>query len=396
MGRNKFLPALAGITMAAAIGISAAGAAAERHAKPSPSRPPGRIVRPASETATLESRYAWAIAEAGKTGAGAEAWIGYSVEKLMEENSHIGSFRGGRSGQEPTVADVLAGRKALPTTAEGGEEVRKAARAALDDLENTKKPEKKVLKEIGIFLRYRADRTPALTEVSLSNLDLSFDFEALPLLWLGKAQDDESLALIKKLYAGSREDEAREGLIAAAGCHGTPSLVVPFLAEVLGGDAADDLRKDAAFWIGQQNDADGLRLLVRAARSDKSEDVREGAVFSISQVELPGAVDEIIGLARNAEKKDVRKQAVFWIGQMASEKSGPALEEFARKDGDIEIQEQAVFALSQLEDNQGVEPLIKLAKTHPDPRIRKKAVFWLGECDDPRALETLIAIIKGK
>jgi HEAT repeat protein len=396
MGRNKFLPALAGITLAAAIGISAAGAAEERHPGGSPSRPPSRVVRPASETAALESRHAWALDEAGKTGAGAEAWIGYSIERLMGENSHIGSFRGGRSVREPAVADVLAGRKALPASAGSGDEVRKAARAALDDLENTKKPEKKVLKEIGIFLRYKAGRTPALTEVSLSNLDLAFDFEALPLYWLGQAQDAESLPLIKKLYAGSREDEAREGLLAAAGCHGTPALVVPFLAGVLGGGDPDDLRKDAAFWIGQQHDAEGLRILVMAARTDKSEDVREGAVFAISQVELPAAVDEIIGLARSAERADVRKQAVFWLGQMASEKAGPTLEEFARKDGDIEVQEQAVFALSQLPDNQGVEPLIKLAKTHPDPRIRKKAVFWLGECDDPRALETLIAIIKGK
>ena len=73
------------------------------------------------------------------------------------------------------------------------------------------------------------------------------------------------------------------------------------------------------------NDADGLRLLAKAARADRSEEVREGAVFGISQVELPAAVDELISLARGADKRDVRKQAVFWLGQMASEKSGKVL-----------------------------------------------------------------------
>ena len=394
MHGHKLAAAIAGIAIA--VVIAAGGATQDRHKNATSDRPPSRVARPASEAAALEERFAWSLDEAGKAGAGTEVWIGYAVERLMGENSHIGSFHGGRRGQEQTVAEVLSGRKALPVAPDSGGEVRQAAKAVLDDLENKKKPEKKVLKEIGIFLRYRAGRTPALTDVSLSNLDLAFDFEALPLYWLGEAQDAESLSLVKKLYAGSREDEAREGLLAAAGCHGTPALVVPFLAGVLGGGDPDDLRKDAAFWIGQQNDAEGLRILVRAARTDKSEDVREGAVFSISQVELPAAADEIIALARGAELRDVRKQAVFWLGQMASEKAGKALEEFARKDGDFEVQEQAVFALSQLPDNGGVEPLIKLAKTHPDPRVRKKAVFWLGECDDPRALETLIAIIKGK
>ncbi|HSA95660.1 MAG TPA: HEAT repeat domain-containing protein [Acidobacteriota bacterium] len=372
--------------------IVAAGLAAAAEAN----RPPSRIARPASEAGALETRFAWALEEASKPGQADAVWIGYAVERLMDENSHIGSFHGGGRIKEPSVAEVLSGQKILPALPEGAGEVRQAAKAALDEIDKKGKPAKKVLKEIGVFLRYKAGRTPVLAEVNLSSLDLSFDFEALPLYWLGKAPDAESLALVKKLYAASKDAEAREGLLAAAGCHGAPALVVPFLAGVLGGADPDDLRKDAAFWIGQQNDAEGLRVLTRAARADKSAEVREGAVFAISQVELPAAVDELIALARGAELKDVRKQAVFWIGQMASEKSGPALEEFARKNGDIEIQEQAVFALSQLPDNGGVEPLIKLAKTHPDPRVRKKAVFWLGECDDPRALETLISILKGK
>jgi HEAT repeat protein len=372
------------ITLAAVIGLAAAKG-------PGSNRPPSEVVRPADEAAPLQARFDWALGRPAQAPAGRAFWIGYGIDRLMGERSHIGSFHDGGRGRDLSIADILAGRRE-PSAAD----ISGAARAALDEIDSRGKPEKQVLKELGFFFKFESGAAPVLTEVNMSNLDLALDFEAAPLYWLGKAEAGESLPLIKRLYARSRGNEAREGLLAAAGCHGAPALAVPFLAEVLGGDAADGLRKDAAFWIGQQNDADGLRLLVRAARSDKSEDVREGAVFSISQVELPAAADELIGLARGAEKRDVRKQAVFWIGQLASEKAGPALEEFARKDGDIEIQEQAVFALSQLEDNQGVDALIKLAKTHPDPRIRKKAVFWLGECDDPRALETLIAIIKGK
>jgi HEAT repeat protein len=372
-----------------AVGLAPAGDQANR--------PPSRIVRPDSEGAALEAKAGWALDEASKTGKGTPMWVGYAIERMMGERSHIGSFHVGRQARGLTVAEVLAGKTAAPGSDIGdAAAVRKAAKAALDEMEGKRTPEKKVLKEVGLFFRYEAGSPPVLAEVGLSNLDLAFDFEGAPLYWLGKAPDAESLAMIRKLFSRNKGEEVREDLLAAAGCHGTPGLVVPFLAEVLGGDGPEELRKNAAFWMSQQNDAEILRLLVRAARTDRSEEVREGAVFAISQVELPAAVDELIALARSAERQDVRKQAVFWIGQMASEKSGKALEEFARKDGDVEVQEQAVFALSQLPDNGGVEPLIKLAKTHPDPRIRKKAVFWLGECDDPRALETLISIVKGK
>jgi hypothetical protein len=357
-------------------------------------RPPGRILRPATDSGTLEAKLAWALGEA--PGAGGIFWAGYSIERLMGENSHIGSFTDGGSGRDLTVEELLTGKKRTLAPAGAAEDVRVAARAALDEIDRHGKPEKKVLKDLGIFFKYEAGKTPVLADVSISNLDLAFDFEGAALFWLGKTSEEQSLSLIKTLYGRNRGSEAREGLVAAAGCHGTARLVVPFLETVLTGDGPDELRKDAAFWIGQQNDPAGLQLLVKAARGDKSAEVREGAVFSISQFELPEAADELIALARNAEFRDSRKQAVFWLGQIASERSGKALEEFARKDGDIEIQEQAVFALSQLPDNQGVDALIKLAKTHPDPRVRKKAVFWLGECDDPRALETLIAIIKGK
>jgi hypothetical protein len=359
-------------------------------------RPPAEILRPPAESATLAAKSDWALKASAKYATGRGFWVGYSIERLMGVNSHIGTITDGGSGRDMTVAEVLAGLKVAASPSAAREDLRGAARAALDQIERQGKPEQKILKELGLFLQYEVGKPPVLTEAHISNLDLAFDFEGAPLFWLGKAPEEQSLALIKALDGPDRQDKVRKGLVAAAGCHGSPRLVIPFLETVLTGDGPDDLRKDAAFWIGQQNDPDGLRLLVRTARRDKSEEVREGAVFSISQVELPEAADELIALARNAEFRDARKQAVFWLGQLASEKSGKALEEFARKDGDFEIQEQAVFALSQLPDNQGVDALIKLAKTHPDPRVRKKAVFWLGECDDPRVLETLIAIIKGK
>jgi hypothetical protein len=314
----------------------------------------------------------------------------------MGEKEMIGSFRDGVGRRNITIEEILAEKTNLNPETAGGDEVRRTAQKVLEDLEHPKKEEIKVQKDVAIFLNYETGRPASLKHVDLSNLDLSFDFRGRPLYWLGEAGQEESFDLVKDLFGQATAGRAKKGLVVAAGLHGNPKLGIPFLAKVLAGGEADDLRKDAAFWIGQQHDAEGLRILVRAAESDRSREVREGAVFAVSQVDLPEAVDELIALARNAKPVDTRKQAVFWLSQIASKKAGPALEDFARNDGDFRVQEQAVFALSELPDNQGVEPLIKLAKTHPDPRVRKKAIFWLSECHDPRALEALIAIVKGK
>lgn len=360
------------------------------------SRLPSEVIRHPGGTDGLSARLAWALRGQEKAEPVRRFWVGYSILRLMGENEMVGSFTDRLGKRQITVEEILAGKTRLDSGSSEGSDVRRTAREVLDNLEHPKEPVKKVLKTVGIFLSYETGKTVRLEDVDLSNLDLSFDFKGRAFYWLGEAQEEESLELIKGLFAKAESERAKKGLILAAGLHGTPRLVIPFLEKILKGDESDKLRKDAAFWIGQQNDAAGLRVLVRAAGSDFSKEVREGAVFAVSQVELPEAVDELIALARNARLADVRKQAVFWLGQAASEKAGPTLEEFARKDGDLDVQEQAVFALSQLPGNQGVEPLIKLAKTHPVPGIRKKAIFWLGECHDPRALEALIAIIKGK
>lgn len=390
-------------TFAGTLGATLAAAAlvAAVAASPSPDRqrPPEKVFDRSAETGALAARIDRALAEAGKTSAGKSFWIGYAVDRLVGENSHTGTYSDGPwSRGQATIADILAGR-AEAARPEGGDAVREAASDALDKIDRAgqpKRPEKKVVKPLGVFVRYGAGKASVPVGARMSDLDLALDFEGLPLYWLGQAQAGESVALLEGLYGRNRDPEVREDLLAAAGCHNAPALVLPFLGKVLTGADADELRKDAAFWIGQQNDASGLALLSKAARTDRSEDVREGAVFAISELELPEAVEEIIALARGADKRDVRKQAVFWLGQMAAKKAGGVLEEIAAGDADLEIQEQAVFALSELPDGQGVEALIRLAKTHRDARIRKKAVFWLGETDDPRALEALIAIVKGK
>ncbi len=371
-----------------ALGLALAGNLAAQ------TRLPREVIKHPRPQDALSARLGWALGEAGRAAGKDGFWVGYSIRRLMGENSYIGNVHTGWR-EEVTLAEILSGKTVLPGPPKD-DSVGRTARRVLDELEKPKPPEPKVWKDIAILFRYGPDKGPALEDVGMSDVTLAVDLKGLPFYWLGEATDAESLAELKSLYAKKQADRTREHLVAAVGIHGSPTLTVPILRDILESGEADRVRKNAVFWLSQQDDASVMGILVRTARSDRSAPVRKSAVFGLSQVKRPEAVDEIIGLAKGAPDDAVRRDSVFWLGQMAAKKAVAALEEFVYNDRDVRVQEHAVFALSELPDGQGVEPLIKVAKTHPSPRVRKRAIFWLGETRDPRALDALIAIVKGK
>jgi hypothetical protein len=353
------------------------------------------VIRPPQAGGTLASRMEGAQKEAARQGLRAAFWVGYSIRRLMGERSSIGSFDH-RSRSEATLEEILNGRRAEYPALSREESIREKAKQALVDLENEGRPEPKIWKDVAILFRYGRAAEGALDRVAMSNLSLHFDLEGLPLIWAGEASDEESLAWLKETYRQTGKDEVKEHTLAAIGIHQAPALTVPILASVLESQESDERRKNAAFWLGQQNDLKAYGILMQAAKTDGSREVKEGAVFAISQLERAESVDGLIDLARTAEDSEVRRQAIFWLGQKASNKATQALNRMAYEGGETELQEQAVFALSQLPGKEGVDALIRVAKTHPSAEVRKKAIFWLGETGDPRALEVLVEIIKGK
>ncbi len=351
------------------------------------------VVYPPQATGSLAARMDWARREASRRRYQDGFWTGYSIRRLMGEHSTIGSYDSD-ARFKPTLREVIDRQKAMSASRTDPEGVRSRARLVLDDLEKEKGTEKKVWKDVAILFRY--GRQADAEDIRLSNLDMSVDLDGRPLIWLGEAGDEESLDWLKDKYRKADTEKAKDPLLAAMGIHQSPSFVIPILASILESREPDGLRRNAAFWLSQQDDKKAYDILMRAAERDPSREVREGVTFAISQLEIEESVDGLIRLARTAAHDDVRQQAVFWLGQKASQKASAALESMAYESGELKVQEQAVFALSQLPGNEGVDALIKVVKTHPSAAIRKKAIFWLGETGDPRALDVLVEIVKGK
>lgn len=359
---------------------------------------PQEVVRPPQGLSSLQSRWEWAKEEVKRRNMERGVWIGYSIDRLMGERSWIGSFDSFRDPNETTLFELITGQRIeVLDERTSDESVKETARQALSKSVR-KKTEPQVIKEVVFLFGFKGDPSNPdhLWTIRTSNITLVVDLAGFPLVWLGKAQDDESLAHLEALFPLFVTSGSKEKIIQAVGIHKAGPRVFRFLSRILGSKEPDRVRKGAAFWLGQQDTEEAMKLLMGVARNEKSRRVSENAVFAISQMSLNAATESLIDLGRNAEDREVRKKSVFWLGQRASERVVEKLQEFAYTDKDEEIQKQAVFALSQLKDGEGVTQLIKIAKSHLSPRIRKQAIFALGECDDPRAFEAIVEIARGR
>lgn len=352
------------------------------------------VVKHPRPSSRLSDRWEWAQQEARR--ADDIMWIGYSIERMMGEHSYMTSGYNSRWKNRASMYEMIDGvAVSSEDDRSDNETLQDVAQEALNQRRGERYKERKVLKDLALLFLVDS-RSGEIEDVNINNMESHFDLKGYTLLWLGTSDDAESLFLLQRQYQDARTTDLKEDLVTALGVHDDTGRVVPILTRILDSRENNDVREQAAFWLGQQDVQEALDVLIRTARQDRSDDVREQAVFAISQMDFPEATDTLIDLARNADNREVRKTSIFWLGQKASEKAVAALNDVIQDSEDSELQEQAVFAISQLPSNQGIPMLIDIAKTHRNGEVRKKAIFWLGQTGDPRALDTLVDLVRGQ
>ncbi len=339
---------------------------------------------PGTDT-VLANRWGWAVAEARRTGAG-EFWVGYSVRRLMDEDSYIVSdhVTHGTAGENASLYDLLQ----IPKPPGLGRTNGYRSKEGADIF--------KRMKDIALLFRYSsaASGDPSVQEERICDMELLIDLRKIPVFWIGMADDDQSVERLAALFKTVSSNSIKKHLVEAVGIHQRSDKVYPFLSALLKSKEPDDVRANGAFWVSQQRNPAALPLLMDVAQQDPSVNVREQAVFAVSQIDGDASTDALITLVRKADNTTVRARAAFWLGQKASQKAVATLEDVVAGDDESDVQRQALFALSQMKDKEGVDRLIRIAETHPNPRIRKQAIQILGQSDDPKALEALIEIAK--
>lgn len=340
------------------------------------------VVKLTGPDESLAERWAKAAREAPASG----AWIAYSIDRLMEENSWIGSFRSIPDERDVSLYELVTGtritmieaRDPTPHRVEKGGDRRW------------------VRKEVALLFEFAgavSDPASART-MQVTNVSLPVELNGRPLYWLGNVPVEVSVEFLVRNLARSDGRQA-ERLVQGIGFHGS-ARAFEVLKGILESHPSGNVREDAAFWISQIDTPAALEVLLKVAIGDESAGVSEKAVCGISQIKDEAATEALIGLARTAPRREIRKKAVFWLAERTSRKAMDAIEEFVERGPDEDVQKQAVFALSQLPGGQGVPHMIRVARTHSNPRIRKQAIFWLGESEDPRAFEAIVAIARGE
>jgi HEAT repeat protein len=241
-----------------------------------------------------------------------------------------------------------------------------------------------------VVVLYRLEANKVM-RIRLASEECTLDAGGLPFVWLTGVKPAESVALLEGYVRGADFESHGDhgighGALTAIAMHADASADRAFESFVKP-EEREELRRQAAFWVGAARGKSGLDTLLRMAKTDPSSDVRAHVAFALSVNHEAGAIDEMIRMAHDDTSSHVRGQALFWLAQKAGKKAVGTITGAIENDPDTDVKKKAVFALSQLPKDEGVPKLIEVAQTNRNPEVRKQAMFWLGQSNDPRALQ---------
>jgi hypothetical protein len=298
-------------------------------------------------------------------------WVGYSVPEIFGERSVCcGNYNNG--------GDMNCGTCRLEKErGEGGATFSGDRTVALEGSQT-------------LTVLFRVEGK-TVTQIRVASSNCTLDAGGLTFVWLNEVKPAESVALLATYIDANRFEERGHheighGALAAIALHADASadrVMESFAAPT----QPEELRKQAAFWLGEARGKTGFNVLQRMAKSDPSSDVRAHVTFALSVSHEEGALDEMIRMAHDDSSSHVRGQALFWLAQKAGKKAVGTITGAIENDPDTDVKKKAVFALSQLPKDEGVPKLIAVAQTNRNPEVRKQAMFWLGQSNDPRALQ---------
>jgi HEAT repeat protein/beta-lactamase regulating signal transducer with metallopeptidase domain len=328
---------------------------------------PDTVLRHPDPSQPLAQRWDWARTQARQLGKrGGSYWIGYQISRAEWLEHSVYIDRGSEVvGENIRISGHLFGDfQGLVFRG-----VRLAPLTGTTDSD-----------DIAILFGF-TDRggTPTLTRVHVASIYLPMDFRGLPLLWLGRASDAQSIPVVQGLFASTTPAELRQDLVSAVGIHGSSDAVVPILIRWVNSREPTDVRSQAAEWLGFHPSAAAVAALSRAARSDQAEDVRREAAEALGDNTLPAALDSTIAIAKTATDAEVRREAVEGLGDKTEERALTALVSIAQNDRDEDVQREAVETLGEMPGGRGLNAVRDIVRTHPNPEVRREAVETLGE-----------------
>jgi len=320
----------------------------------------------------LSVRSEWAQREAAQQGY-REYWVGHSIapSPAFPTGILMGRFdhTGGLVLRDGETSITLSG--GLMTTEAGNLEL---PGVPLAPLVNAAPGDVAVL-----YLWSGTSGRSTIRRIHLATASLPVDLEGLPVLWLGGANDRESVEEALALMEGVQDNELRANLVGVVGAHADSAMVVPKLVSILRSTGHDDARGEATEWLARHPVSEALQALDAAARGDRSADVRREAAESVAEMKFPPAFDVLVALAHELRDPDARREAVESMGQRSDPAAVSTLRDLADRDPDEDVQREAVEALGEVRAGAGLPVLASLARDHHSVNVRREAIETYGE-----------------
>ncbi len=353
-------------------------------------RAPEYFKKLSAKSTTVEK----AISEAARRADGQdEFWLGYQFQLRDDIDFHDvtihddGGIHISRGGHYTYHDDDDERTVALRALSEQGDEQAKQELAKLrrpfvsDDAE-----------QWGVFYRVkRQDKT--VQQIRLFNFRSERKFRRLPVFW-AEVNADASFEFLKRLAesAGHR-DRVVEPAIFVLSMH-EHDRVVSLLTQMAAGGRHLEIRKTAAFWLGQIPRQESLDALIELYARESNGDMKKKLIFSIGQHETGRALQQLTKIAKTDADFNMREKAIFWIGQRKDNESLDLLQDMMKNTTHARLKEKLIFSISQHDSERAVPILIEVAEHDRSREARQKAIFWLGQMAGKRTLEALGGIVE--
>lgn len=212
--------------------------------------------------------------------------------------------------------------------------------------------------------------------------------------WLAQTGGEGALPILESILADPSDERIHEQALFAVAQLETPRAREILRDYARSSGARPELRKNAIFWLGQDESGESAAFLREMWDSTSEPEVRETILFSISQMDEAGNADWLMDIALDeSENVEVRKQALFMAGQRDDVDATDLIGIYDRAP-DRELKQQALFVLSQSDDPAALDKMLEVARSEDDPELRRNAIFWIGQSDDPRAEDVLLEILE--
>jgi len=158
-----------------------------------------------------------------------------------------------------------------------------------------------------------------LKDVSLGNYEDEVRESAI--FWLGNIKDKKSLNYLKEIYNKSNNNEIKKKVIFSIQLGDSDESVEELIKIAKNEDSREVKKSAIFWLGQKASEKSIAALKDVVEGSKEDDEIKKSAVFAISQLPKEQAVPALIDIAKTNESAVVRKNAIFWLGQTGDERA---------------------------------------------------------------------------